>query len=142
MNEENGLAGAKAYAKEHAGELARHVLALESDRGGFTPRGFTTNANPDALVVLRDLARPLEPIGAGMIRPGGGGADIGPMGPAGVILVGFLPDGQRYFDYHHTPIDSIDKVNERELELGTAAIAALIHAVAERKEALPRNAAK
>ncbi|MHC4859425.1 MAG: M20/M25/M40 family metallo-hydrolase, partial [Planctomycetota bacterium] len=142
MNEENGLRGGRAYAADHAKELPRHVLALESDRGGFTPRGFTTNANPAAMKVLGGIGALLAEMGADKMLPGGGGADISPMGKAGVVLVGYLPDTQRYFDYHHTEIDTIDKVSERELELGTAAIASLLYAVADREETLPRNPVK
>ena len=78
-------------------------------------------------------------MGIGFVRKGGGGVDIAPMAKAGVVLVGYVPDPQRYFDVHHSANDTIDPVNERELEMGTAAIAALLHAVADLKQALPRN---
>jgi acetylornithine deacetylase/succinyl-diaminopimelate desuccinylase-like protein len=139
MNEENGLRGGRAYAKAHAAELPKHVMALESDRGGFTPRGFSTNANPGALAILRRIAGHLKDAGAGEVVEGSGGADISPMGKAGVVLVGYLCDLQRYFDLHHSAEDTIDKVNERELELGTAAIASLVYAVADLPERLPPN---
>ncbi|QDU67119.1 M20/M25/M40 family metallo-hydrolase [Engelhardtia mirabilis] len=139
MNEENGLAGARAYARDHADELDRHVFAIESDRGGFTPRGFSTNAGDEALAVLRELAAPLDEIDAGSVDPGGTGADISQMAASGVPLAGFLPDGARYFAYHHTENDTLDKVSERELRLGAAAIAVLVHAVADREQPLPRN---
>jgi Zn-dependent M28 family amino/carboxypeptidase len=142
MNEENGLRGGKAYALDHAHEMKKHVLALESDRGGFTPRGFVTDANPDAFAVLRKFADRLEGWDAGALKKGGGGADISPMARHGVIQVGYLPDTQRYFDYHHAATDTIDKVNERELELGTAVMASLLYAVANAKETLPRNPVK
>jgi hypothetical protein len=138
-NEENGLAGARAYRDAHADELERHVLALESDRGGFVPRGFTTDANPTALSVLRTLAEPLASIGADNVKPGGGGADIGVLAPSGVPLVGLLPDSQRYFDVHHCARDTLEQVSPRELELGAAAMAALLWQVSERSEPLPRN---
>ena len=139
MNEENGLRGARAYREAHAEELGRHVLALESDRGGFTPRGFTTNANARTLEILRDAAAPLAPIGAGEVSPGGGGADISVLAASGVPLVGFLPDGARYFDYHHTASDTLDKVSPREINAGAGAIAVLAHAIADASEAPPRN---
>ncbi|MEE8142288.1 MAG: M20/M25/M40 family metallo-hydrolase [Planctomycetota bacterium] len=139
MNEENGLRGALAYHKQHKDQMQKHGMALESDRGGFTPRGFTTNANPQAFAILERLVELLGDIGARELRKGGGGADISPMEDDGVVLVGYLPDGQRYFDLHHTEIDTIDKVNERELELGTAAIASLIYMVADLNKPLPRN---
>jgi hypothetical protein len=139
MNEEFGMSGALAYVDEHREELERHVLALESDRGGFVPRGFTSNANQEALAILREAAAPLAEIGAAPVVPGGGGVDIGPLGPSGVVLVGYLPDPQRYFDVHHSPADTLDSVHPRELALGAAAIAALVHHVAELPETLPRN---
>jgi hypothetical protein len=139
MNEENGLRGARAYAEAHADELARHVFALESDRGGFTPRGFSTNAGPEALALLRALAAPLECLGAERVSAGGGGADISVLARGGVPLCGFVPDPQRYFDVHHCARDTIEAVNRRELELGAAAVAALLYQVAELEPPLPRN---
>ncbi|MEO0649898.1 MAG: M20/M25/M40 family metallo-hydrolase [Planctomycetota bacterium] len=139
MNEENGLRGARAYRDAHADELAAHVMALESDRGGFTPRGFTTNANDAALELLRTAAAPLDDLGAGRVDPGGGGADISVLASSGVPLVGFLPDGARYFDYHHTASDTLDKVSPRKLNAGAAAICVLAYAVANAAVPLPRN---
>lgn len=141
-NEENGLRGGRAYALAHARELSRHVMAIESDAGGFTPRGFGSNANPAALAILQEIAEPLSSIGADRVSRGGGGADISPMGASGVVLVGFKPDTQRYFDLHHTALDTIDAVNPRELCLGAACIATLAYGVASRDEILPRNPVK
>lgn len=141
-DEENGGSGGRAYREVHLAELASHVMALESDRGGFTPRGFGTNANEEALEVLRAAAALLEGTGAETVRKGGGGADIGPMGQDGVPLVGYVPDPQRYFDVHHSPLDTFDAVCERELELGAAAIAVLAWVVADAEERLPRNPVK
>ncbi len=138
-NEENGLAGARAYRDAHADELERHVLALETDRGGFLPRGFSTDANPTALSALRSMAEPLASIGCDTVKSGGGGADIGVLAASGVPLVGLLPDSQRYFDVHHCARDTLDQVSPRELELGAAAIASLLWQVSERSEPLPRN---
>ena len=131
MNEENGLRGARTYAADHESELAQHVLALESDRGGFTPRGFTTTAKGEELAMLTEAAALLAPLGAGEMRPGGGGADIGVLAPAGVPLVGYLPDAQRYFDFHHSELDVLEAVHPRELALGAAAIAGLVWMVAD-----------
>lgn len=139
MNEENGLAGALAYAKDHAAELDRHVLALESDAGGFTPRGFNTNAAAAGFAYLRAIVDLLAPAGAGELVEGGGGADIGPLATSGVPLVGFRPDDERYFAYHHTRADTLAAVNPRELTSGAAVIAALIYAVAELETPIPRN---
>lgn len=142
MNEENGARGADAYYKAHEGELARHVLAVESDAGGFTPRGFSTDAPPDGLALLREIASLLENAGAATVKPGHGGVDIGPMARAGVPLVGFRPDDERYFDHHHCERDTLDAVHPRELALGAGAIAGLLHVVANLPEPLPRNPPK
>jgi len=133
-NEENGLAGARAYHEAHREELDRHVLALESDRGGFAPRGFSSEAEGEVRERLAALVGELEVLGAERLFLGGGGADIAPLARDGVLAVGFVPDPARYFDFHHTAIDTPENVHPRELELGTAAIATLIHAVAERPE--------
>jgi Zn-dependent M28 family amino/carboxypeptidase len=142
MNEENGARGAEAYYRTHEGELARHVLAVESDAGGFTPRGFSTDAPPDAIALLREIAALLENSGATQVKPGHGGVDIGPMARAGVPLVGFRPDDERYFDHHHCERDTLDAVHPRELALGAGAIAGLLHVVANLPEPLPRHPPK
>ncbi|TDJ67722.1 MAG: M20/M25/M40 family metallo-hydrolase [Planctomycetota bacterium] len=142
MNEENGLAGGRAYRAAHAAEMANHVMALESDRGAYSPRGFTTDAGPAGLAVLRELAAALAPIGADRVMEGSGGADISPMAQDGVPLVGLYPDPQRYFDLHHSRADTLAMVNRRELHLGAAALAALLYLVADSEEPLPRNASE
>jgi len=140
MNEENGLRGGLAYHAAHLEQMDRHVLALESDRGGFSPRGFTSDAGPEAMAVLREVAALLKPIGIADVFPGGGGVDISPMRTSGVPQVGYLPDGQRYFDFHHSERDVLEAVHPRELQLGAAAMAALLYVVADLPETLPRNA--
>jgi hypothetical protein len=139
MNEENGLGGGRAYYAAHVGEMAKHVLAIESDSGGFTPRGFTSDAQPGALAALQGIAAWLAGSGADSVRTGEGGADISPMAQSGVPLVGYEPDSQRYFDLHHSELDVFEAVNERELSLGAAAIAVLAWGVAEREKLLPRH---
>lgn len=139
MNEENGARGAEAYYRDHAEELERHVLALESDAGGFTPRGFATDANPDAFESLRAIVELLDTASANALRVGGGGVDIGPLARAGVPLVGFRPDDERYFDHHHCERDTLDNVHPRELALGSGAIAGLLHVIANLPQPLPRH---
>lgn len=138
-NEENGLAGGRAYVEQHQDELERHILALESDSGVFTPRGFTTDANPAAREILSAITELLSAAGAGRLSDGGGGADVGPMAASGTVLVGYDPDPQRYFDLHHSERDTLAAVNEREINLGAGAIAALIWIVADLQQTLPRN---
>ncbi len=127
MNEENGMRGAKEYARlaKENGEV--HVAALESDAGGHTPRGFSIDANKENLHLVQSWKKLLAPYGLHDLVKGGSGADIGPLKDEHVTLVGYRPDSQRYFDYHHTVIDTFDKVNKRELELGSASMASIIY---------------
>ena len=129
MNEENGLRGGIEYAKHVEMKKEKHLAAIESDRGGFTPRGFSMSASDDVRDRIKSWRPLLEPYGLTDFNKQGGGADIGPLAPFGIPLIGFLPDSQRYFDYHHTATDTIDKVNKRELELGSASIAALVYLI-------------
>jgi hypothetical protein len=130
MNEENGLRGGRTYGEEAKRKNEFHLAAIESDRGGFTPRGFTVDGAEDVfsekfpqLLPFLDV---LEPYGL-RIKKGGGGADISPLKNQGTLLIGFEPDSQRYFDYHHTAADVFETVNKRELELGAAAMASLVY---------------
>lgn len=129
MNEENGLRGGIEYARQVKLEKENHVAAIESDRGGFSPRGFSMSASEAVRNKIKGWKPLLEPYGLTDFNQEGGGADIGPLLPLGVPLIGFLPDSQRYFDYHHTAVDTIDKVSKRELELGAASIAALVYLI-------------
>ncbi len=129
MNEENGLRGGQKYAELAEKNKEKHIVAIESDRGGFTPRGFTVPSDEKAKEKVRSWKPLLEPYGLSDFSQVGGGADIGPLAPQGVPLMGFLPDSQRYFNYHHTAEDTIDKVNKRELELGSASMAALVYLI-------------
>ncbi|MFN5170937.1 MAG: M20/M25/M40 family metallo-hydrolase [Cyclobacteriaceae bacterium] len=127
MNEENGLRGGTEYAKQALAKKEKHLAAMESDRGGFTPRGFTMSMDEAKKNKIRGWKPLLEPYGLADFSQEGGGADIGPLAPQGVPLIGYLPDSQRYFNYHHTAEDTFDKVDKRELEMGAAAMAALVY---------------
>lgn len=139
MNEENGLAGGKAYRAAYADQMDRHVFALESDSGGFRPRGFTTTARPRGKAVLDAIAELLAPADCGLMMSGGGGADIGPMALDGVPLAGLHPDSSRYFDVHHSANDTLATVNDREVNLAAGAMAALLYVLADLDEPLPRD---
>lgn len=129
MNEENGLRGGLKYAELAEKNKEKHIAAMESDRGGFTPRGFTLSGDERFKSKIRNWKPLFEPYGLSDFGQEGGGADIGPLAKQGVMLIGFLPDSQRYFDYHHTATDTFDKVNKRELELGSASMTALIYLI-------------
>ena len=130
MNEENGQAGAIAYRDESDAKGEFHMAAIDSDRGGFTPRWFTCDADKEIFEEkfrkITDWLPLLQPYGLDL-KKGGSGADIARLKPQKGLLFGFEPDTQRYFDYQHTDIDRIDAVNKRELQLGVAAIASLIY---------------
>ncbi len=129
-NEENGLRGALKYAEEAKAKNEKHIFALESDAGGFTPRGFgftVTDEQYKKIVAWREL---IAPYGAGEFVRGGGGADIGPLNREfKTALAGLSPDSQRYFDIHHARSDVFEAVNKRELELGAVNMAALIYLI-------------
>lgn len=130
MNEENGLRGARQYAAtERPGET--HVAGIESDAGGFSPRGFGVKADSATVAKIAKWAYLFKPIGADRITHGGGGADLSPLARKGVPTIGLRVDGQKYFDYHHSDHDTIDNVHKRELELGAAAVALLAYVLAE-----------
>lgn len=131
MNEENGVRGGKAYADSVANSKLKHIAALESDRGGFTPRGFDVDASPEIIERIQQWKDILQPLDATRIQKGYGGVDISPLKTFGTPLLGLVVDSQRYFDYHHSDNDTIDKVNERELELGAAAMAIMAYLLAQ-----------
>jgi len=136
-NEENGLRGGTAYRETHHDEVDNHVLAIESDGGVFKPTGFGFTGSEPALELVREIGQLLEPIDVG-ISAGGGGADIGPLMRAGVPGMGLNVDGSRYFWYHHTNADTVDKLDPAEMALCVAALAVMSYVVADMPERLPR----
>ena len=131
-NEENGLKGGKAYAAEHAAELADHVAALEADLGQGPPLGFSWNAGPSAKAVLKAIAGLLAPIGADtLVEYDIGGADLIYLLPSGIPSLGLSLDASDYFDYHHTANDNFDRIDAKILDQSTAAAATLAYVLAE-----------
>ncbi|WP_044399185.1 M20/M25/M40 family metallo-hydrolase [Lacinutrix sp. Hel_I_90] len=127
MNEENGLRGGNKYAEEAEKNKETHVFALESDAGGFTPRGFNfdcSDANFEQVLSWKPLFKPYL---IHYFEKGGSGADVGPLKNDSNVLAGLRPDSQRYFDYHHASNDTFDAVNKRELELGAATMTSLVY---------------
>lgn len=131
--EEVGLLGAFAYAKQHEANLANHVVATESDFGAQTVWQLVSNVNSDATQLVDDIAKILSPLG--IIRGGsdiaGGGPDIIPLAAKGVPTIRLNQNGRDYFDLHHTPDDTLDKINPEELAQNIAAYAASIYLLAD-----------
>ena len=131
INEENGNRGGKAYAKQAALDHQhglQHVAAMESDAGGFVPRGVRMDASDDQVALVRGWGELLEPYNLHYFGRGGAGVDIGPLKELTPrpLLVGLVPDGQRYFDLHHSSQDVWENVHKRELELGAATCASIV----------------
>ncbi len=127
MNEENGLRGGTTYAEQAAKNNEKHIFALESDSGGFTPRGFSFDCNQANFKQVESWKSLFEPYLVHLFVKGGSGADIGPLKNDNIVLAGLRPDSQRYFDHHHSANDTFAHVNKRELELGAASMASLIY---------------
>ena len=131
MNEENGLRGAKKYAALAKEKGENHIAAIESDAGGFTPRGFTVagveGVQQACLSKLLSWKPLFEPYLVHDFIPGYGGADINRLKDQGTALIGFMPDSQRYFDHHHAKPDVFEEVNKRELEMGASSITVLVY---------------
>jgi carboxypeptidase Q len=131
-NEENGLRGGLAYRDRHREELHGHVLMLESDSGVFRPRGFGFTGSPQARSAIESIASLLTGIEAGRIGPSGGGADIGPSVQAAQIPAMSLEvDGSRYFAYHHTMADTVDKLDPLDMARCVAAVGVMAYVVAD-----------
>ena len=140
MNEENGLAGGHKYATLHADSVAQHIVAIETDSGGFAPRDFGITAGPGAVEALAPISEILKRYGLLGVKRGGGGADISPLGEVGVPTVGMKVAPERYFDFHHSEKDRLEAVHPRELSLGAAALAIFAHGIADSEIQIPRRA--
>ncbi|HSI70765.1 MAG TPA: M20/M25/M40 family metallo-hydrolase [Gillisia sp.] len=129
MNEENGLRGGNKYAEMVKKDNENHIFALESDAGGFTPRGFSFDAGDEHFAQIESWKTLFEPYLIHQFDRGGSGADIGPLKNNTIVLAGLRPDSQRYFDHHHSDNDTFEHINKRELELGAATMTSLIYLV-------------
>lgn len=129
MNEENGGRGGKKYNELAQANNENHIFALESDCGGFSPRGFSieaSDANYNKVAGYKDL---LAPYLLHVFMKGHAGSDIEPLESKNILKAGLRPDTQRYFDYHHAGNDTFDAIDKRELELGAAAMASLVYLI-------------
>jgi carboxypeptidase Q len=139
VNEENGTRGGIAYRDRHGAELPNHLLMLESDSGVFRPHGFGFTGTEPARAIVNQIAMLLRPIDADRIGQGGGGTDIGPAVQAGKVPAMSLDvDGSRYFLIHHTPADTVDKLDPADMSRCVAAVAVMAYVVADMPERLPR----
>jgi hypothetical protein len=129
MNEEISGTGAEAYFEYAKKSGEKCVAAIESDSGGFAPRAFATDYKRRSR--LDRWVPTLSTFEIEKLKPGGGGADVGPLAKIGAVLFGLEPESQRYFDYHHSDKDTLDKVHPRELELGSLAMATLSWLISE-----------
>lgn len=131
MNEENGLKGGLKYAELAELYKEKHIAAIETDAGGFMPREIGIAVTEEKLLSIQPWQKLLAPYGIQSINIHGGGADIGSLKKQGVVMIGYHPDGQKYFDYHHTDADTFDKVNKRELQFGAVTLAGLMWLISE-----------
>ncbi|WP_042506524.1 M20/M25/M40 family metallo-hydrolase [Algibacter lectus] len=127
MNEENGLRGGKKYAEVAKQKNENHVFALESDSGGFTPRGFNFDCSDASFSQVLSWEPLFKPYLIHYFEKGGSGADVGPLKTETNVLAGLRPDSQRYFDHHHASNDTFVAINKRELELGAATMTSLVY---------------
>lgn len=131
MNEENGGRGGKKYADEAKSKNEKHIAAIESDAGGFVPRGFSFEGDTAAIAKIKNWKKLFEPYNIYAWDGQGSGADIGHLTGNCKVLMGLSPDSQRYFTLHHTAADTFDKINKRELQLGAATMAAMVYLLSE-----------
>jgi carboxypeptidase Q len=141
MDEENFGRGHEAYARAHSAEMDNHMAAIESDLGAGHPMGVDAKIAMAARERVKPVLQILEPIGANILHPeeGSPGADIEPLVAAGVPGFGILQDSRTYFNYHHTPADTLGKIVPRELQENAVVMAVLGYALAEMPEPLPRQ---
>jgi carboxypeptidase Q len=137
-NEENGGKGNKGYRDMHLDEMDKHVLAIESDGGVFSPKGFGFSGSNSARNIVEEIHELMKPIGANTISEGGRAADVAPLNDEGVPVMSLKVDGSKYFWYHHTNADTFDKIDFNEFNRCIAAMAIMAYVVADLDEPLPR----
>ncbi|MET0943867.1 MAG: M28 family peptidase, partial [Flavobacterium sp.] len=137
MNEENGGKGGAKYEEVSKQKKENHILAVESDSGGFTPRGFSIQADDANFKKIQGFKDFFEPYLVHTFTIGHAGSDIGHLTSKTIVKAGLKPDSQRYFDYHHAANDKFDAINKRELELGAATMTSLIYLIDQSGIVLP-----
>ena len=138
-NEENGTRGGNGYRDQHANEAANHVMAFESDSGVFAPARLGFSGSDAARRIIAEISTLLTPLGLQDVGTGGGGADIGPIATLGKVpMMAYSGDATKYFTIHHTPADTVDRIEPAEVSKAAAAIAAMIYVVADMPQGLPK----
>jgi carboxypeptidase Q len=140
MSEENGSSGGQAYTKLNGAMLARHIAAIESDNGAGLPLGVSAHVTPESMKLFKPLMKALAPMGASLLdhRDEGTGSDIDYMDALGVPTLAPMVDTRTYFDYHHSPADTLDKVEPENIRRQVAVLAMMAYFLAETPDALPR----
>ena len=138
-NEENGTRGGTGYRDAHAQEASNHIFSVESDSGVFAPARLGFSGSEAARKIIGEIATLLAPLGMQEIAGGGGGADIGPISALGKVpMMAYSGDSTRYFTIHHTPADTVDRIDPQEVSKAAATLAAMIYVVADMPQALPK----
>ncbi len=138
-NEENGIRGGNGYRDQHAKEAANHVFAVESDSGVFAPARLGFSGSDAARKIIAEIGTLLAPIGMQEIASGGGGADIGPIAALGKVpMMAYSGDSIKYVTIHHTPADTVDRIDPQEVSKAAAALTAMIYVVADMPQNLPK----
>jgi carboxypeptidase Q len=138
-NEENGTRGGNGYRDQHTQEAANHVMAVESDSGVFAPARLGFSGSEAARKVIGEIATLLAPLGLHEVSSGGGGADIGPISAVGKVpMMAYSGDSNKYFTIHHTPADTVDRIDPQEVSKAAASLAAMIYVVADMPQILPK----
>jgi carboxypeptidase Q len=138
-NEENGTRGGNGYRDAHTTEASNHILSVESDSGVFAPARLGFSGSEAARKIMGEIATLLAPLGMQELTGGGGGADIGPISTLGKVpMMAYSGDSTKYFTIHHTPADTVDRIEPQEVSKAAASLAAMIYVVADMPQALPK----
>jgi carboxypeptidase Q len=138
-NEENGTRGGNGYRDQHAQEAANHILSVESDSGVFAPARLGFSGSEAARKTIAEIGSLLTALGMQEIVAGGGGADIGPISTLGKVpMMAYSGDSNKYFTIHHTPADTVDRIDPQEVSKAAAALSAMIYVVADMPQGLPK----
>jgi carboxypeptidase Q len=138
-NEENGIRGGNGYRDQHAAEASNHIFAVESDSGVFAPARLGFTGSEAARRLIADIGTLLTPLGMQEIAAGGGGADIGPIAALGKVpMMAYSGDSHKYFTIHHTPADTVDRIDPQEVSRAAASLATMIYVVADMSQTLPK----